>query len=242
MRKTFYGSIAVVLVAFMAAPSFAGKGMKGNNAPSGSHYNLNILGKDNCPGDDLTGSNRHTIFVLLNYNDDTPHTWTPTTSLDKRNKIFLTEGEDFAVLDGNACDGDGAIFQLPANPFHCPSSDIECELNDPTFQEYEVFVRGLGKPGGHAEITTCMQQDNPDTVEVDPEYICSTETVEVWRRGKKSSFDKVTKKLTTILADVDEDGRLERVGLFEDPYFGFFWDYDNFGLRLAQLRFYPITD
>jgi hypothetical protein len=242
MRRTYYGFIAVVLIALMAAPSFAGKDYKGNGAPSGSHYNLNILGKENCPGDDLKGGNRHTIFVLLNYYDDTPHAWTPTTSLDKRNKIFLMEGEDFGVLDGNACDGDGAMFQLPANPFTCTSDDPACP--DPTFQEYNIFVRGLGKPGPdtHANITTCMQQDNPDTPEYDPEYICSMETVEVWRRGKKSSFDKVTKELTTIVADVDEDGRLERVGLFEDPFFGFFWDYDNHGLRLAQLRFYPIAD
>jgi hypothetical protein len=242
MRRTYHGFIPVILVAFMAVPSFAGNGMNGNGAPSGSHYNLNILGKDNCPGDDLKGSNRHTIFVLLNYRDGTPRNWTPTTQLDKRNKIFLTEGEDFAVLDGNACDGDGATFRLPANPFTCPSNDPECLTNDPTFQEYQVFVRGLGKPGGHADITTCMQQDNPDTLEYDPEFICSMETVQVWRRGKKSSFERVTKELTTVLADVDEDGNLERVGLFEDPFFGFFWDYDNYGLRLAQLRFYPITD
>lgn len=241
MRKIFYGFIAVVLVAFMAAPSFSGNDMTGNGAPSGPHYNLNILGKDNCPGDDLQGGNRHTIFVLLNYYDPTPNNWTSMTSLDKRNKIFLQEGEDFAVIDGNACDGNGATFQLPANPFTCTSDDPTCP--DPTFQEYEIFVRGLGKPGPdtHADITTCMQQDNPDTTEYDPEYICSTETVTVWRKGKKSSFDKVTKELTTILADVDGNG-LRRVGIFDDEFFGYFWDYDNYGLRLAQLRFYPIGE
>jgi hypothetical protein len=241
MRRTYFGFIPVVLVALMAAPSFAGKGMKGNGAPSGSHYNLNILGKDNCPGDDLKGGNRHTIFVLLDYQDPTPKNWTLTTGLDKRNKIFLTEGEDFAVLDGNACDGDGATFQLPINPFSCPVDDPECLGSDPTFREYEVFVRGLGKPGPdtHADITTCMQQVNLDTSEL--EYICSTETVHVWRKGKKSSFDRVTKELTTILANVDGTG-LRRVGIFDNDFFGYFWDYDNYGLRLAQLRFYPITD
>ena len=86
-----------------------------------------------------------------------------------------------------------------------------------------------------------MQQDNPDTTEYDPEYICSTERVTVWRKGKKSSFDKVTKELTTILADVDGNG-LRRVGIFDDEFFGYFWDYDNYGLRLAQLRFYPIGE
>src|SRR2546428_4220583 len=86
----------------------------GNGAPSGTHYNLNILGKDNCAGDDLTGSERHTIQVLLNFQDNPNGTL--AVDLDKRNKIFLVPSEvavgdsDFHVLDGNACNGDGATF------------------------------------------------------------------------------------------------------------------------------------
>jgi hypothetical protein len=30
--------------------------------------------------------------------------------------------------------------------------------------------------------------------------------------------------------------------LFEDDFFQYFWDYDNNGLRLAQLRFYVNED
>src|SRR5262245_56330621 len=91
----------------------------GNGAPSGSHYNLNILGKDNCAGDDLTGSERHTIQVLLKFQDNPDGTL--AADLDKRNKIFLVPSEiavgdsDFHVLDGNACNGDGATFALPMN-------------------------------------------------------------------------------------------------------------------------------
>src|SRR5688572_18025777 len=72
-------------IAVLASPAYA-QG-DGNGGLSGGHYNLNILGKDNCAGDDLEGSNRHTIQVLLRYSDATPTDPTPGTALDKRNKI-----------------------------------------------------------------------------------------------------------------------------------------------------------
>ncbi len=209
-----------------------------NGAPSGSHYNLNILGKTNCAGDDLTGSNRHSIQVLLNYSDNTV-TGMPYADLDRRNKIFLSEGP-FQVLDGNACDKDGAKFQLPANPFTCAADDPNCE--DPTFQAYEVYARALGKPHGSATITTCAVAAGDDLVlgTADDELICSTENVVLVREKGKSSFTNVTKELTTIYADIDADGDLDRVGLFDEQFYSYFWDYDNNGLRLTQLRFYPI--
>src|SRR5512139_1059160 len=120
MRSACRIALAVVIVFALAVPAFAG-----NGAPSGAHYNLNILGKNNCPGDDLKGTGRHTIFVLLNYSDATPKSWTDTATLDRRNKIFLAPGE-FQVPDGNACDGDGAQFRLPANPYVCPPADPNC--------------------------------------------------------------------------------------------------------------------
>ena len=55
--------IVVVIVAFVSVTAFAGKG---NNAPSGRHYTLNILGKawDNkAPIEDCNQG--HQIFVNL---------------------------------------------------------------------------------------------------------------------------------------------------------------------------------
>ena len=226
--------VAVALVFAMTGLAFAqgngasrgaqaGKGNgTGNGAQSGSHYNLNIIGHDNCPGDDLKGTNRHVIDVRLN----------------GANKINLVEG-DFAVLDGNACDSDGATFQLPANPFTCAVTDPECLNTDPTFQEYLVFVRALGAPGGKATITTC--ETDLTTLEV----VCSTENVVLVRSAGRSKFRNVTKQLTTLCLDTVADGVIAcdtRVGIFEDDLHSFFWDFDNNGLRLAQLRFYPLPD
>ncbi len=100
--------------------------LTGNGAPSGAHYNLNLIGVANPKTADMTGSNRHTIFVPLSGST----------------KINLSEG-DFAVLDGNGTDGTAA-FQLP-NPDPTNSGTTT----------YSVWVRALGKPGGKASMQTC---------------------------------------------------------------------------------------
>jgi hypothetical protein len=237
MNRAFV-SCALLGVAAFAVPAYAQTG-DGNGGFSGTHYNLNILGKETCSGDDLVGSNRHTIQVLLNYHDATPTDPTSDPVLDKRNKIFLQDG-DFRVVDGNACDGNGALFQLPANPYSCSETDPMCLDSDPTFQEYEVWARARSG-GGSATMTTCRQD------KVTYEYQCSTEnTMDVLLRTKgknTNNFSNVTKELTTLCLDTDDSGSCDlRAGIFSDKAFTYYWDYDNFGLRLAQLRFYPIPD
>ena len=221
MKRIFAAGVLLSVTAF-ATPVYAqGDGNGGLNGP---HYNLNILGKDNCSGDDLTGSNRHTIQVLLNYHDATPTNLTSDPVLDKRNKILLEEG-DFQVTDGNACDGDGARFSLPANPYTCPAEDPECLNSDPTFQTYTVWARARSG-GGSATMTTCRLD------KATGEYQCSTE----------NTLD-VTKQLTTVCLDTDADSICDdRTGIFSEEAYTYYWDFDNYGLRLAQLRFYPIAD
>jgi hypothetical protein len=140
----------------LTSPAFA---QTGNGAPSGAHYNLNIIGMaaedtEDCKSAEMTGSNRHTIFVDLEFTDATPKQPEPLTSLNKRNKIYLYEGP-FKVLDGNACDGDEAEFQLPAQD--CGT----LTLTDVADCTYDVFIRGLGSPQGDpsAVVTTCGIDD-----------------------------------------------------------------------------------
>jgi len=138
-------------------------------------------------------------------------------------KIMLIEGDDFAVLDANGTDGQ-ASFQLP-NPD--PDGDGTTV--------YSVFARALGKPGGGADMTTCAT-DPSDGAE-----ICSVITLELRRAKGPSKFENVSKYLLYIYADLDDDGNLERLALFDNRLQGYFWDYDNYGLRIAQLRFYPCS-
>ena len=138
-------------------------------------------------------------------------------------KIMLTEGPDFDVLDANGTDG-VASFQLP-NP-------------DPTNSGttvYSVFARALGTPGGKSLTTTCA------TDPFDGTEVCSVITLTLQRDKGKSTFDNVTKYLLYIYADINGDGVLDRVPLFDPSLTGYFWDYDNQGLKLAQLRFYDCS-
>lgn len=102
-------------------------GTTGNGAPSGSHYNLNIIGVPKGKTADMTGSSGKRIFVPLVGNC----------------KINLIEG-DFQVLDANCTDNNQSSFQLP-NPD--PDND--------GITTYSVWARALGKPGGSSTTTTC---------------------------------------------------------------------------------------
>lgn len=106
--------------------SQAAQSQTGSGAPSGAHYNLNIIGVPKGKTADMTDSSGHRIFVPLQGNC----------------KINLSPG-DFQVLDGNCTDGPAA-FQLP-NP----------DPNNDGVTEYSVYARALGKPGGSSTTTTC---------------------------------------------------------------------------------------
>lgn len=136
-------------------------------------------------------------------------------------KILLSAG-DFQVLDANGTDG-SAAFQLP-NPD--PDND--------GITQYSVFARALGKPGGSSKTTTCAT--DPTTGEL----YCSVESMVMVRNKGKSSFSNVSKQLLFVFADIDGDGVVDRVPLFDERLQDFFWQYDNNGLKLLQLRFYEL--
>lgn len=196
------------------SPAF-GTAETGNGAPSGAHYNLNIIGVAHDKNPDMGGAGGNVIFVDLG-------TRTATVST----KILLEQSAGaglFAVLDKNGTDGQ-ASFSLPA-----PGG-------------YTVWARALGKPGGEAKITTCATDVTGAPADGD---ICSTQH-EVFVRGTgKSSFRNVTSALTTIELDPVADAAAvdacggTTVSLFDGCLEGYFWQYDNRGLKLLQVRFYP---
>ena len=201
--RTLIGCIAASVLASAAA--VAGPG---NGAPSGAHYNLNIIGVDNPKTADMTGNQGHRIFVPLQGNT----------------KIWLTQAPSFEVYDANGTDGNGASFGLPS-----PDPD-----ND-GITEYSVYARALGTPGGSSTTTTCSYDGSTG------ETYCSTYNMVLTREGGKSGFTNVSKELLYIYADFNADGLIERYPLFSDSTLQYYWNYDNQGLKLAQLRFYEIA-
>lgn len=133
-------------------------------------------------------------------------------------KINLSEGS-FAVLDANGTDGTAA-FQLPS-----PDPDGDGVTS------YSVYSRALAKPGGSSTTTTCAYDK-------DGALVCSDEAMVLVRSAGGSKFTNVSRELLYVVADIDGDGTTEKVPLFSDDLQDYFWQYDNNGLRLAQLRFY----
>lgn len=222
------------MVAAFAAPAFAGGG---NGAPSGAHYNLNIIGVEKTKTADMTDSNRHVIFVKLGSSGNV-----------QRSNIWLTRG-DFKVCDGNAFDAaydcagtplnkTGAVFQLPCNTAVDADAEFACTAG--VSKPYTVWARALGKPGGSATMTLCATETQDFDGDTALEEFCNTgsDVTVLERSNGKPVFQDVTTDLTLLQADIDGDTTVEKIALFADGFEDWVWYYDNQGLRLAQLRFY----
>jgi len=212
-------AMAVVLAVALAMPGHAEA-----VGPNGSHYNLSLLGKTTCSKNDLTGSNRHTIQVLLFFSDVDGGIL--ASQINKKNKIFLTPGTTFKVWDGNACDSNGALFEMPSN----------------VATAWEVWLKELGKPGGTGDIVLCATDINDPTTPTDDEIVCSTQNLLLARDTGKPSYRNVTQELLTFCIDTDGTGNTcdTRLNVFDNALQDWFWDFDNNGLRNVQLRFYPV--
>lgn len=86
MKKLAAIVLALVLVASVSTVAFAGNG---NNAPSGAHYNLNIIGVPNDMNDNFNGGNGARIFVSRTNN---------TT-------FYVGAGSSYQVNDHDGTDG-----------------------------------------------------------------------------------------------------------------------------------------
>jgi hypothetical protein len=202
----------------------------GNGAPTGAHYNLNFIGVPRNKTADMTGNSGHRIFFPL---------WGSA-------KVLLCESGGGGTAGGLTCPSDPSVFQvLDANAtdgsgaFALPDPDPD---NTGT-TVYSVYVRALGTPDGHATNTTCGMGAGDDGIlgTVDDEEVCSVIQLVLDRRHGRSTFENVTKYMLYVYADVDGDGTVDRVPLFDDRLVGYFWEYDNQGLKLAQFRFYPCS-
>jgi hypothetical protein len=146
--------------------------------------------------------------------------------LNGHSTINLQKGETFDILDANATDKDGGLFQLPdPDPLNTGVTT------------YGVYVRTLGKPGGSANLTSCVT----GTVDGTTGTFCSVDTITVKRDTGKPTVTNVSKELLTVCVDTDGDGTCDkRIFLFDDALLDFVWSVDNNGLRNAQFYFFPI--
>lgn len=222
MKKLIAVALAMVIALPLgASPVFAGIG---NEIPDkGQHYNLNIIGVPHGKKADMTGSNRHTIFVPLGKNGDI-----------KSCKISVIRNvaspDQFQVLDGNATDGE-AVIAVPFEDYGTLS--------------YNVYATALGKPGGQADVGATV------TFEEGTYGDLLMGSFKLKRgRGKPKPVDISDIFRADGWIDVDASGDFDAtidisfndVWVFNVPtLLDYFWDYGNQGLKLMQVRFYPTT-
>jgi hypothetical protein len=213
--------VAVMAVILGISPVFAGIG---SDIPDkGEHYNLNIIGVTHKKQVDMTNSNRHTIFVPIGGNGDV-----------KSCKINVVRNvanpDQFQVLDGNATDGSATI----AVPFE-----------DYGKLSFNVYAIALGKPGGKVDV------DANVTFEEGTYGSLLMGSFDLKRgKGKPKPVDISDIFRASGWIDADDSGdfdpaidtTFDDVWVFNVPtLLEYLWNYDNQGLKLMQVRFYPTT-
>ena len=158
----------------------------------------------------------------------------------------LANPDQFGVIDANATDGDGAIFGIPD-----PCADADPLT--PCTPSYSIYARALGS-GGNATITTCANETTTSsggTVDV----WCGSNGITLYAKGSTKKASDITANLLhmTITVNGVTDPALATclgtsttgsttldVFLFDNCFENYFWNYDNNGLKLLQLRFYRV--
>jgi hypothetical protein len=211
-RLRLLSTLVVTCVASSAVFASAALAGTGNGAPSGPHFNLNIHGAP--PTAQLfSGNNQNDIFVPLNGSC----------------KIMLAQSltYDFQVLQPDCVNYPTAQFSLPA-PCAISSTTGLCTSTTTT---YSVWARALGKPGGSSNTTPCFTDTTNTTY-------CSIYSYVAVRGTGGSKFTDQTSNLLFISQCVS--GSTVTTPIFGNSNYQYFWQYDNQGLKLAQLRFYQV--
>jgi hypothetical protein len=243
----------------------------GNGFPEGGHdYRLNIIGVPKDKTASMDNNDGRRIFVQLQSDNQVTAPGGKNNQLSKgggddQNHIYLcnsTNGEndvndprcdawrashtnEFGVIDANATDGDGAILAVP-DP---------CADDDPLTActpSYSVWARTHG-PSGSATITTCADETGTGFDGVDDVW-CGSNGITLYAKTKKAV--DITGNLLHMTVTIDGVTNPELAGclgistttsttldvfLFDRCFENYFWNYDNNGLKLLELRFYSAS-
>jgi hypothetical protein len=214
---------AVLLLSVCASPVLAAKPGADFNGP---HFNLNLIGKktDWSGGGSYNNPDRHTIFVP---EDTSTFSYALPDGTIQSGSIKLeftqTTGEDFAVLDGNAFDDGVASFQLAKG-------------------RYQVYIVSRAKPGFSTDINALVYfTDNLTQTQWMSLLVGEITVTRKWQDATPlfyvSDAEENTLGITADTWVFDYLDMLAAAGYGDGEYF---WDYDNNGNKLVQVRFYPV--
>jgi len=231
--------LAMLMLLAVVSPAFAGNSSTGNGAPSGAHFQFNIIGHPKgINGDDSSG--RAIMVPLKNatgpnsitcepqqviLTDDLSPTFTNQAPTGAR--IYFVAGDHFEVIDRDATDANGATIMVPVQNAGTAGA---------TFT-YDVFIRVLGKP------LTCMDI-NAFAFDADQSLWFWAGSVDLNRQKGQSTFVKVNELFNVLFCTVDTStglcasGTTQELSVFSNVFDSYFWNILNNGTRNVQVRIY----
>jgi len=215
-------ALLALVLGFSLPSASAGKG---NDMPSGPHYELGLIGRPNTyTGSGTENSNRHNIFIPL----DT------AGYVDGKVKLYMTQSADggFLVVDGDATSDGVARLQIGSG-------------------YYAVFARALGKPGGNIFFSAWFtywlddaQQDISEAI-----WLGNVDLTRAKGKPQTVEISKLFYYSGTLWYDPDGTWgsgdefpvNYNNEWVFDVEGFNeYWWDIDNNGLKRLEIRFYPV--
>ena len=244
MKKVIVITLALVLVlSLVIGYGVAVAKPNGNNGPkpgtdfNGPHYNLNLIGKAKVMPGDYDNPDRHTMFIPLDTDDFDIELKQPNnlgkTALEDSIKINVSQGDDWAMIDGNATDGEGS-FQIAPGKYDVY---IAVKAKSPKVSGAYTYIAGwieaydielvmwyylkvgevtVSKNGKWTDASTILWVDSSE----DPFGIVGADAM--WVFDYMALMDAMT------------------YGTGQDKFsdLAYFWQVDNNGNKLIQVRFY----
>ncbi len=250
MKAIAFGIVAMLLISGGIIVVDAGKpGPKPGTDFNGPHFNLNLIGKSKDMPGDYDNPDRHTMFVPIDTTGDEIALNQPNnlneTHLDGV-KIEMTQGSEFAILDGDATDGYGSLQLGPGKYLVY----IAVKAKDPKVEDAYTDITGwveaydnLGALWYYIPVgTVTLRKSNGWVDASDLFYVTINEDTLNFLIGNESGYDSklgmwVFDYMTGLDTWYEDSGGLAPYDLSDLSYF---WQFDNFGNKLIQVRFYKV--
>jgi len=213
MKKSFVAFPIIAAVLATLVISVGAEYVNPNKLYGAPSFVLNLIGKKPgwSGGGDYDNPDRHTMFLPESTNNVT---------------IWMMQGDDWAVLDGNAFDADGDLnFQLAPG-------------------KYAVYLVALGKPGGGGSVRGWIYNATDNT------YLLNIGSVRFSGHKGKPQWTNATDLFWVSAAEDPYDLVSDETWVFDylnllEAYapagdYLYLWDLTNNGNKLIQVRFYKI--